>query len=131
MTLRRIGLSFLVLSLICIASITASAQWRHLGSREVNDRVDHDTINVTAARGDFRKVRLSVNNAPVRMYRMSITYGNGETQEIQLRSLIKAGGQSRVIDLEGRERVIRKVDFWYEAASLGRRKARITLWGRD
>jgi hypothetical protein len=62
---------------------------------------------------------------------MRVTFGNGETQEVNLQQVIKAGRSSRVIDLPGKDRVINKVDFWYEAASIGRgKKAEITLWGK-
>jgi len=38
----------------------------------------------------------------------------------QLRNPIPAGGESRVIDLQGGDRVIRSVEFWYDARSRGR-----------
>lgn len=122
----------LILLIIASASLTVSAQkWRSLGSEEVGDNIDHDTIAVTAMKGDFRRVKLVVTNAPIRIYRMVITYGNGATQEVALRSFIRAGGETRAINLRGKERVIRKVDFWYETASLRRQKARVELFGRD
>lgn len=131
MTFRKIFTSFMFVLVIAIATTSVSAQWRQLGSREVSDRVDHDSIAVTVMKGDFRRIRLNISQAPVRFYRMTVTYGNGQTQAIVLRALIRAGGQTRAINLSGNERVIRKVDFWYEAASLGRKKARVTLYGRD
>jgi hypothetical protein len=130
MSIRKIVTPIMMLLFITAGTVAVSAQWKKLGTREVNDRVDHDTINVTFLRGDFRRIKLTVSKAPVRFYRVTVTFGNGTTQEIELRSLIGAGGETRAIDLNGTDRVIRKVDFWYEAASLGRKKARITLYGR-
>lgn len=131
MSLRRMVSIVMFMFAVTAWATTVSAQWRELGSKEVDDRADHDTINVTGMKGDLRKIRIAVSDAPVRFYRVTLTYGNGTKQDIPLRSIIRAGRESRVIDLQGNERVIRKVEFWYEAASLGRRKARVTLWGRD
>ena len=116
--------------LIFISAGDASAQWEDLGSKEVTDRAESDVFHL-ATEGQFRALRFRVTRAPVRFYRMEVTYGNGEKDNIELRSLIRAGGSSRVIDLEGRNRFLRSVKFWYEAASVGRgRRATVTLFGR-
>jgi hypothetical protein len=44
--------------------------------------------------------------------------------------VIPAGGESRVIDVEGYDRVISRVDFRYDAKSAGRR-AVVRLFGRN
>jgi hypothetical protein len=131
MLVRRVVTSFMFLFFVAAGTVAVSAQWRQLGTKEVDYRVDHDTINVGLLRGDFRRVKLQVRNAPIRIQRMVITYRNGQTQNVQLRNLIRAGGETRAINLSGNERVIRKVDLWYQSASMGRRKARVTLLGRD
>ena len=47
------------------------------------------------------------------------------------RPVIKAGGESRVIDLEGGHRVIKKVEFWYDAQTTRRgKKSVVRLFGR-
>jgi len=101
-----------------------------LGERSASLAADHDSIGVTAARGDFRAIKLAVRNAPIRFYRIEVVYGNGVPEKIELRELIPAGGETRVIDLHGGERVIKRVDFWYETKSLGGKRASIRLFGR-
>jgi hypothetical protein len=128
--LKALVITSFVMLLFVISATSASAQWENLGSKEVTDRAESDTFRL-ATEGQFRSLRFRVTRAPVRFYRMEVTYGNGETDRIALRSLIRAGGSSRVIDLKGRDRFIRTVKFWYEAASLGRgRRATVTLFGR-
>jgi len=52
-------------------------------------------------------------------------------QDVAVRRIIPAGGETRVIDLKGGPRVIRRVEFTYEAESRGRgRRATIRLFGR-
>jgi hypothetical protein len=130
MSLRRLCVPFLLLVVAGLSAPPVSAgDWTKLGSRIVNDRLDHDTIVVTAAKGDFRALKLFVHKTPVHILDMKVTFGNGGVQDVSIRSRIPAGGESRVIDLTGADRVIRKVEFWYEANSLGRRRATIELWG--
>ena len=126
---RTITVSVFVFLILVLAG-NASAQWEDLGTKEVTDRAESDVFHL-AAEGQFRALRFRVTRAPVRFYRMEVTYGNGEKDNVELRSLVRAGGTSRVIDLQGRNRFLRSVKFWYEAASLGRgRRAAVTLFGR-
>ena len=128
--LKALTLSIFFFLLFVVGAGNVSAQWENLGSKEVTDKAESDVFRL-ATEGQFRSLRFQVTRRPVRFYKMEITYGNGEKDEIQIRSLIRAGGSSRVIDLKGRDRYIRSVKFWYEAASLGRgRSATVTLFGR-
>jgi len=119
----------LILSLLDVNG--QAARWKFLGERAVNDRVDHDIIMVTAARGDMNALQIRVKGAPVDFHRVVVVYGNGRRQEIELRNTIPARGASRVIDLIGDERVVRSVEFWYDAKTLRGRKAIVRLFGRD
>lgn len=106
------------------------ADWVMLGERTVTDRVDHDLIVVTAARGDFTRIKLTVRRAAVDFHRVVVHFRNGENQEIEMRNTIPAGGETRAIDLRGGERVIRSVEFWYDARTIGGRRAVVRLFGR-
>ena len=105
-------------------------KWRFLGERAVNDRIDHDIIMVTATRGDMNALQIRVRGASVDFHRVVIVYGNGRRQEIELRHTIPARGNSRVIDLMGDDRVIKSVEFWYDANTIRGRKAIVRLYGR-
>ncbi len=110
---------------------TAGGRWERLGSAHVTDRMDHDSIAVTAERWDFESIQVKVYGRPVHFLDLKIHFGNGETQDVSVRQVIPAGGETREIGVNGRERVIRRVEFWYEAESRRRgRGARVELWGR-
>jgi hypothetical protein len=85
---------------------------------------------VTAAKGDMNAIQIKVRGASVDFHRMVIVYGNGRRQEIELRHTIPARGTSRIIDLVGDDRVIKSVEFWYDANTLRGRKAVVRLFGR-
>ena len=116
---------------VALLGAAAQGRWELLGERTVTDRLDHDRIAVTSARGDFRAIKLTVRRAPVDFHRVVVHYANGDDQEIALRDRIPAGGETRVIDLPGGERVIRSVEFWYDARTIRGRRAVVRLWARN
>jgi hypothetical protein len=94
--------------------------WVRLGERIVSDKNDHDTITVTAARGTFTAVKFEVVRHAVDFHKVVIHFGSGDDQNLELRNTIPAGGSSRVIDIDGANRVIKSIDFWYDAKTIGR-----------
>jgi hypothetical protein len=119
-----------LITLMLAATPAVAQPWVLLGERMVTDRLDHDSIPVTAARGDFSAIKITVHRRAVDFHRVVVFFANGESQEIALRSTIPAGGESRVIDLRGGDRVIRRVELWYDARSLGGRRAVVRVFGR-
>lgn len=103
--------------------------WRELGNTVVKFTVDHDAIAVAGA-DNFRALKFKVFDASVRILNMSVVYENGEPEKLDVRYLIPANGESRVIDLRGGSRRIRRVDFWYQSGAAGfRGRAKVSLWG--
>ena len=122
--------AFAVLLLLAGASQATAQNWKNLGSKEVTDKEESDVFHVGSRKGQFRALKLFVSRRAVRFYRVEVTYQNGETTPLEVRALIPAGGESRVLDLPGNNRYISTVKFWYEAASVGRgQRAMITLYG--
>ena len=131
--LRR-SLVLSILFSVCLLALTpamADGRWKVLGSRKVNHMVDHDTIHVTAVRGDFRRIRLRVSNVAVDFHRVVVHYANGGDDNVEIRGRVPAGGYTRIIDLRGSDRVIRSVDFWYDTRGLTGRHGIVTLYGQE
>jgi hypothetical protein len=95
--------------------------WELIGQATVSDARDHDTIEVTGAQGSFRRVQVKVFERPVQFREMTIHFANGEDQKVELRQVLRPGRSSRVIDVEGGDRVIRSIEFRYDAQSRGHR----------
>lgn len=100
----------------------------YLGERMVNGGADHDIIPVGRADGRFRELMVVVERAPVEIYDMIVTFGDGSRWEPRTRMVFGRDTTSRAIDLPGGARVIRRVDFHY--GNLGARDAKVELWGR-
>ncbi len=105
-------------------------RWELLGSRRINYQVDRDEILVTRAEGVFSAIQLRVKRSPINMHKLAVHYGNGEVDEIDLRESFRAGSSSRVIDLPGNKRIIKKVVMWYDTKNLAAGKGVVELWGR-
>lgn len=126
MILRRV--SAVVASIVIVGAAAAVLQaqrgrgdaWVVLGERNVTDKADHDRIAVPASRGTFTAVKFEVLRHAVDFRRVVIHFGNGDDQNVELRNTIPAGGSSRVIDIDGANRVIRSIEFWYDASTIGR-----------
>ena len=81
--------------------------------------------------GDFRKIQLRVRNNDIEILDLKVVYGNGQMDDIRVRENIRAGGQTRVIDLKGGERFIRNVQLVYRSRPSFKGQAVVEVWGRD
>jgi len=100
-----------------------------LGERTVNGGLDHDVIPVGRRDGAFHQIMIVVERAPVEIYDLVITFGNGERYEPRTRMVFGRDTTSRTLDLPGDARIIKRVDFRYGNLVAGGH-AKVELWGR-
>lgn len=96
-----------------------AASWVTLGSRTVSLFRDHDTIRVGLTSGLFSKMRMSVTGNAVFVQDLHVTFGNGTGADIPVRFMFLPGTSSRVIDLPGAARFIRRIDLTYRRLIVG------------
>ena len=124
--IRGLTLVSLILLAICTAGADQSpGRWELLGQREVDFKNDHDQIDVGRSEGRFRQIEIRVKNAPIEVSDMVVTFGNDETFKPNLRHRFAEGSGSRVIDLPGDRRTIKRIDFNYK--SINRREGKGTV----
>lgn len=105
--------------------------WVRLGELHVRDRTDRDTLEVGVKKGRFEAIQLRVKGRAVQFHDLKVHFENGDVQDVALRSVIRAGDRSRVIDLEGGKRAIDRIVFLYDAQTRRRgRGARVEVVGR-
>ncbi len=108
--------------------------WQELGTVTVKDTVNHDDI-VLVGQAEYRSLKFKVQDAPVNILHMNVIYQNGKVDQFNLKYLLPAGGESRVIDLKTDNlktgvRKIRRVTIWYQTDSLAHEStAKVSLWG--
>lgn len=90
--------------------------WEQLGCQKVGFLVDRDVIRVGRRDGKFSAIRLQVSGNAVYLNDLKVVYGNGNPDDIQVRSEIREGGMTRPLDLKGRgERFIDRIEMTYRA----------------
>jgi len=110
----------------------AMTGWEKLGERSVDGKMDHDTITVGKSEGTFRAIQLKVEHGAIEMYDLVITFGDGSTFSPPTRLVFKNGDTSKVVDLPGDKRVIKKIDFKYGNANQGNNgsNAQVEVWAK-
>jgi hypothetical protein len=101
--------------------------WTQLGQQRVNFRNAEATIGGLFLRGSQHRIRLRAEERDVRIGTVTITFGNGETQQVQCDVVIPAGGDGPTIELDGDERNLRNVVFTYSCPNNGSGRALVKL----
>jgi hypothetical protein len=120
----------LVAITLAAACASTSGDWELLGRKDVSFLVERDTIDVGRAEGRFHVLRIVVDGAPVEIRDIRVTFGDGSSFHPETRLNFAAGSESRTIDLPGRGRIIRKIDFVYRKTSGIFRQATVSVYGR-
>jgi hypothetical protein len=115
MRFGRTSLTLATLACIGLAPAAAQARWEQLGCQKVGFLVDKDIVRVGRSEGRFKAIRLKVSGNKVHMMDLKVIYANGEPDDIQVREEIRAGGQTRPLDLKGERRAIRQVEMVYRS----------------
>ncbi len=114
-----------------VIALTATAgpafAWDLLGTRDVRDRTERDTIVVEGPR-QFERIRLCVYRQPVHFIDLDVRFANGGHQDVSVRQRINPGECTRAIDLNGDDRNIASVSMVYEETSFRRRHATVRLF---
>jgi hypothetical protein len=130
-TVSRLLALFAFTSLLVSCASGRGGGWELLGQKSVSFLgVDHDTLDVGRSQGRFRALKFVVEGAPVEMYDIRVTFGDGETFHPETRLEFLPNSVSRTIDLPGGARVIRKIDFVYRKTSGLFRQATVSVYGR-
>lgn len=104
--------------------------WNLLGQRRVRLEAESDVIPVTFLEGRYRRIMVVVHGSALEMYEIRVTFGNGETFRPVTRLHFAEDSRSRIIDLPGVRRTIRKVEFRYRSKNLRTGFAEVELWGK-
>ena len=101
--------------------------WDLIGTRDVRDRTERDTIVVEGPR-QFERIRLCVYRQPVHFIDLDVRFANGGHQDANVRQRINPGECTRAIDLSGDDRNVAAVTMVYEETSFRRRHATVRLF---
>ncbi|HEY5926955.1 MAG TPA: hypothetical protein VIV11_34950 [Kofleriaceae bacterium] len=102
--------------------------WTFLGKKTVDGWRDRDRLNVGAGK-PFSEVMFVVTGSDVQLNNITITLGNNEKFAMPTSVMFKEGTRTAPIDIPGKLRKIRSVEFAY-ANLPGGGRAQIEVWAR-
>lgn len=104
--------------------------WRELGRVKAGHNGDHDRIEIIGKHDTFRRIKIRVENSPLKLKKMVVLYdGDGAPENIDIKDELPKGGESRAIDLKGGKRKLKSVEFWFETKGFLNGKAEVILYG--
>lgn len=103
--------------------------WELLGKRKVGFLIDRDVIKVGRKEGRFRKLKIAVNGNDIELLDLKVVYGNGKEDDVRVRQKLKSGSETRPLDLEGRGRVIDRIELVYKSRPSFRGQATLEVYG--
>jgi hypothetical protein len=130
MKTNRLLIAALVIAVCCATVFAQAPKWVALGTKIVTFRTERDVITVGANEGVYKKIKLTVKRSGVNFKDMKVHFANGDIIDVKIRRVVPKGGETRVIDLPGNKRIIKKVVFWYESTTRNPKRATVRLWGR-
>jgi hypothetical protein len=106
-------------------------EWVRLGCKDVRFLIDRDTVKVNRPDSRFTSVRLKVRRAPVEIFSLRVTFGNGSRVDLPVREFIPPGGGSRPIDLPGNNRGIDRIEMIYRSVPTMTGTAEVCIDGME
>ena len=104
--------------------------WEILGEQKVNFVNDKDVVEVRSS-SQLTAIRFYVEDKDVRIKDLKIELENGDRLEPALDDVIKAGEQSRVIELGAEGRKLRTIEFKYRSmGSILEGRANVVVTGK-
>jgi hypothetical protein len=127
---RYVALTIIALCCLATGYARGATSWERLGAREVDFGRDRDTIEVGKKEGKFKQLQIRVKGAPIEISDIVVTFANDQKFTPDVRHRFDEGEGSRVIDLPGDRRGIRKIDFNYRSINRREGKGRVEVYAR-
>ncbi len=129
MALSLFGILFFIVSSSFLSKKTCNDEytdlggWVKLGTQTVSPGVNSDELNITESTEAFSRLKFKVLKAPIYIRNIYIIYEDDTSESQLITHYFKKGEVSRVLDLIGYERIIKKIIFNYNKPNSGQRQA--------
>jgi hypothetical protein len=103
--------------------------WHKIGEVKADFKMENQSISVLG-NDKFQSILLKVTDAPINIEGLQVFYESGEMEEFDVKNELKAGSETRKIDLKGGGQEIKKVTFTYKTLpNQQEEKAHVELYG--
>ncbi|MDZ4707037.1 MAG: hypothetical protein SH818_01435 [Saprospiraceae bacterium] len=128
--MRTTLITLFAVAVFATTAFTPINEWKIIGERAVKFSSDRDVINV-GGNDWYTKLKIKVVDAPLHISNFDVIFENGERFDVAIREDIRKGGESRIIDLPGKERRIDRIEFRYRTTGkLRGGTANVIVFGR-
>lgn len=112
-------------------NITNGGGWLIVGTTEAVHNTDHNSIVIKKeAVLSYKKLKVTVRNAPLTITKMTVFYDSGEEETIVIPMDIPKNGESATFDIKSGTRTVKRIDFWYDSTDFTKGKVEVTVFGR-
>lgn len=108
----------------------APGAWDTLAVRHVGFLRDRDSIAVGLDKGRFRALKMQVMRHDIFVYSASVTFANGETQDVPVNQWLRAGTETPAFDLPGTQRGIERIELTYRTRPGFHGQAQVAILGQ-
>jgi hypothetical protein len=103
--------------------------WHKIGEVKADFKMENESISVLGA-DKFKSILLKVTDAPINIEGIQVFYESGEMEEFDVKNELKAGSETKKLDMKGGAQEIKKVTFTYKTvANQQDEKAHVELYG--
>lgn len=122
-----------VFFVVCLYSVVLNLPqkvfWDKLGTKSVDFTLDRDVVPVSS-KEVYNALRIKVDQGSINVYKATVQFAGGETQEVKLPEVLTKENDDKLIDLQSNRKVIEKITFWYDTKNSNTEKAVIEIWAR-
>jgi hypothetical protein len=118
-----------VASAAALPAQATSTRWVMLGEQTVSTHADRDVLVLGADEGRFEALKFQVFGNRVAFAEVRVVFGNGTSQILNVREHMRPGDMSPAYDLEKQHRLIRRIEFLYQAEKPWKGDATIKIYG--
>jgi hypothetical protein len=125
------GLSMPYFSMAQKPAVVADSKpgWHRIAGLEASFDKDNESVHIMG-NDEFTALRFRVEDAPIHIDRMQVFYESGDTEDIDVKSAMKAGETSKEFQLKYAGRDITKIAFTYKTVDNAKsKKAELEIYG--
>ena len=136
--MKKVILVFFVMSAVLVnrafaqePSIMLSDKpgWHKIGEVKADFKMENQSISVMG-KDKFKSILLKVTDAPINIEGIQVFYESGDMEEFDVKNELKAGAETKKLDMKGGSQEIKKVTFTYKTLPNQQdEKAHVELYG--
>ena len=136
--MKKLMLAFLVFTVAIVNSgfaqkpsimLSDKPGWHKIGEIKADFKMEQESIAVMG-KDRFKSILLKVTDAPINIIALQVFYESGKSEEFDVKNELKAGSETRKIDLKNDSQEIKKVTFTYKTLPNQQdEKAHVELYG--